>query len=84
MKNYKRYNIKQYDNIEGSSFADPEREKIIHKIVKLAGKLGWKYTNEYPVGKSLCVTECHSHHPNGKTVEESVTLTFFWKSSKKK
>lgn len=84
MKNYKKYNINQYDETEGVNFTDPEREKLIREIVKLAGKLGWKYTDKFPIGKSLCITESHADHPNGKTLEESVTIMFLWKSSKLK
>lgn len=83
MANYKKYNITQYDLIEGAAFEDAERERLIRKIVKLAGKLGWKYSQAYPTGKSFSIEENMQYYPKGEVVEESVTMEFRWKSSKK-
>lgn len=84
MKNYKTENIKKYESLDGSNFEDSKREELIRKIVELAGKLGWRYSQTELIGKSFCVTENSHEYPNGKTTKESVTMTFTWRSSKDK
>lgn len=83
MKNYSKINIKKYEDTEGSSFGSKEREKLIREIIKLAGKMGWRYSQASLVGKSFCVEARSEYYPQGKTVEESVTMGFNWQSSLK-
>jgi len=84
MKNYKNRNIKLYENSDGDNFDDTKLEKLIRKIVKLAGKLGWKYSQNQLLGKSFCVIGGTKEFPGGKTIKETVRMEFTWRSKKDK
>ena len=84
MINYKGINIKKYEATEGRNFSDSERERLIRKIIKLSGRLGWKYSQTELIGKSFRVIESVTNGEPDKLQRESVTMEFVWKSSKYK
>lgn len=78
MKKYKKQSIKYYKETVGRSFTDDEIERDFRKIIKYAGKLGWRYCDSKLNGRSFCNTEGQK---NDK--EESASLDFVWRSSKR-
>jgi hypothetical protein len=71
--------LKAYLETDGNNFENGAREGDLRKVIKLLGKRGWKYSQEKRRGKTFCITEGHSFHPNNRTIEEGVSITMVWK-----